>query len=74
MKHTKEWLETLPKELKKDALEYDSYIREHSDCLSEAIFNGLNWRYSNDGAEFWGGLCHNLEWAESDNFEIENNK
>lgn len=65
-KTVKQWLETLPKELRKEAISQTSKTNLNTNCksLSWAIVCMINWCDTKEGADFWQGLEFNLCWAE----------
>jgi hypothetical protein len=66
MKTVRQWLETLPKELRESALKQ---VDKHSsninvESLSIAIDASFFWHITKEGAEFWDSFYTALKWAE----------
>lgn len=66
MKTTKQWLMTLPKGLREDAINRILYVSKYwkHPNLSSAILLGISWGNTLEEYHFWDAFWYNLKWAE----------
>lgn len=72
MKTVKQWLETLPKELRESALKQADkpYLNVLQSSLSESVLLFKTWRSTEEGVEFWRSFFIALKQAESEDNNV----
>jgi hypothetical protein len=71
-KTVKQWLETLPKPLRKEALKDAKYLKENlkANNLTTAILYSFLWQGNEAKHYFWDSFYNALYWANSFDKEV----